>query len=226
MTGLMQKKVKGKVDLNEVIYQHAQRSDSTAEVSFESGAPPVDMFVPSNESERFDRHTTQKISSYAEFRNQMKEQSEKYTAQSISNPEFIKQLEEIQEKVEKNTEAIERMGALGVFETSQRVRESISWNRAKRFQGIVGEKVDPEEVALGGYGSKYAMPVQDFNQLLWDDLVSFRNKFLQFLANPDNQVKEFMPSLQDQTKLALRDALLRENEEKQRKITEIIALRE
>ena len=53
------------------------------------------------------------------------------------------------------------------------------------------------DIVRGGYGAKYAGPVYEgFNELFWNDLVNFRDKFLQFMANPDVQAKEFMPSIQ------------------------------
>ena len=100
------------------------------------------------------------------------------------------------------------MGPLGIFETSQRVRESIAWSRGKRFAAINGERVPPEKIIEGGYGEQYAGLVEEFSKLDKDDLVSYRNKFLQFLANPDALVQEFMPTVSQKTKLALRQAYL------------------
>ena len=98
--------------------------------------------------------------------------------------------------MQKNAESIERMGALGIFETSKRVRESIAWNKSKRYAEMQGERIDPKEIVQGGFGQQYAMPVDNkYTELLQDDLVGFRNKFLQFMANPDVQSQEFMPTV-------------------------------
>ena len=94
-------------------------------------------------------------------------------------------IEETSDRVDENAAAIERMGPLGIFETSKRVRESIAWSKAKRYASIKGERVDPLKMAEGKFGEQYASPTPHFDYILSDDLVTFRNKFLQFLTNPN-----------------------------------------
>jgi hypothetical protein len=129
-----------------------------------------------------ERHSKAKISTYQEYRDYMKESTQ-------GEKEFLdahNQYMEYQDRVLKNADAVERMGALGIFETSKRVRESIAWNKSKRYAEIQGERIEPKEIVAGGYGQQYATPVDTkYSQLLQDDLVGFRNKFLQFMASPD-----------------------------------------
>ena len=99
--------------------------------------------------------------------------------------------------MEKNIQGIEKMGPMGILETSRRVRESLAWTRQKRLGAIKGEKVSPEAIVDGSYAKNYAQPVeQPFEEILVDDVVGFRDKMLQFLANPDALVADFMPTVE------------------------------
>ena len=97
-------------------------------------------YVPANVAEVMPRHEKTKIISYNDYRNYMKEQEN--NKKTLRDNQM--KIDEYNDLVIQNSQAIENLGPVEIFETSKRVRDSISWNKRKRYAEIEGERVDPE----------------------------------------------------------------------------------